>query len=201
MSPRLPELIEPERMAETGRVLEGSLSLSKLKRLAPLLFTEEVLDQAPGEISREQGGEDDQSGEVVVKLVFGADAAGQLNVTGSFETDVKLQCQRCMQALDLHIAEKISLAIVYSNEQADELPSHYEPLVLSDEEELVSLPELIEDEILLALPSVPLHDPDECQLEETASVTGEAGQNQALNQSEPQQKSPFAVLEKLRNKD
>ena len=189
MSPRLPELIEPERMAETGRILKGTLALSKLKRLAPLLFNDK------GSVSGDYG-------DVAVELMFGIDATGQLNVTGSLETDVRLQCQRCMQALDLHIAEKVSLAIVYDNDQANELPSHYEPLVLNDEEELVSLPELIEDEILLALPSVPLHEPDECQLEETAAVGIDgAGQKQTPDKTEPQKASPFAVLEKLRNKD
>ena len=185
MSPRLPELIEPDRMAETGRVLKGTIAVDKLKRLAPLLFKED------GE----------KGGEVIVELVFGVDAAGQLNVTGSLETDIKLQCQRCMQALELHIAEKISLAIVYNSQQDNELPSQYEPLLL-DEEELVSLPELIEDEILLALPSVPLHKPDECQLKESTTTSrSEPEQNQAIHDVEPERKSPFAVLEQLRKKD
>ena len=183
MSPRLPELIEPERMAETGRILKGTLAIQKLKRLEPLLFKEV---------------EDKDRQDVEVELVFGVDAAGQLNVKGSVEANIVLQCQRCMQALDLHIAEKISLAIVYNNQQANELPSHYEPLLL-DEEEQVSLPQLIEDEILLALPSVPLHDPEECKVQ-NESVSKQK-QEEQLSETKVERKNPFAVRENLKSKD
>jgi len=184
MSQRLPELIEPDRMAETGRFLSGTITIGKMKRLLPLLY------QAEGKIPAE----------VIVELMFGVDESGQANVTGSFETDVTLQCQRCMQELELHIADKISLAIVHNSEQANNLPSYYEPLVV--DEETVSLLELVEDEILLALPSVPLHEPEQCQVSLTVNKDGKQQHNIGSgSEKEPERKSPFDVLKQLRTKE
>jgi len=184
MSQRLPELIEPQRMAETGRLLTGTIAIGKMKRLSPLLY--QVGDKKPVDVS--------------VSLDFGVDESGQANITGRFEVDITLQCQRCMQELELHIAEKISLAIIHSSQQANDLPSHYEPLLV--EEEMVSLPELVEDEILLALPSVPLHEPESCSVSATISA---GDLNQRVSDSElqkdPERKSPFDVLKQLRTKE
>ena len=183
MSQRLPELIEPNRMAETGRILKGALAIGKMKRLSPLLL-----------------GESGDLGDANIELTFGVDESGQLNITGSVETDVTLQCQRCMQAMNFHIAEKISLAIIHSSEQANELPSYYEPLLV--DEEMVSLPELVEDEILLALPSVPLHELDICPAKPVANVvSSEQGKNGLKQQKDMERKSPFDVLKKLKSSE
>lgn len=183
MSQRLPELIEPDRMAETGRLLKGTLAINKLKRLSPLLLEEE--------------------GDVDVDLMFAVDASGQANVRGRVATDIKIQCQRCMQAMNLHIAEEFSLAIVHSSQQANDLPSHYEPLLV--DEEMISLPELVEDELLLALPSVPLHKPEDCKVKTPSSYDRQKEnekQTAGLDQQEDsERKNPFDVLKQLQNKD
>ncbi len=188
MSQRLPELIEPNRLAETGQFLKGTLALGKMKRLSPLLLQPETDNSV-------QAG----MGNASIELEFGADESGQLYVTGSVEADLTLQCQRCMQAMDLHIAEKISLAIVHSSAQANQLPSYYEPLLV--EEEMVSLPELIEDEILLALPSVPMHEIDSCPVKLSASTgsTRQSGSNMDL-QKDQERKNPFDILKQLKTK-
>jgi len=185
MSQRLPELIDPDRMAETGRILKGALAIGKMKRLSPLLFKSE---------------NDHTTQDVSVELEFGVDDSGQLNITGNFKTDLTLECQRCMQAMNLHIAEKISLAIVHSSQQANDLPSYYEPLLV--DEEMVSLPELIEDEILLALPSVPLHEQDSCPVKLPASAGNSAqGGSSPKQQKDLERKNPFDVLKKLKTKE
>ena len=185
MSQRLPDLIEPDRMAETGRILQGTLAIKKMKRLRPLLL--------------------DDTGDVGVELSFSVDASGQSNVTGKVATDLKIQCQRCMQAMNLHIEEHVSLAIVHSSQQANDLPSHYEPLLV--DEESVSLQELVEDELLLALPSVPLHEPDECSAK-VASTDAATNTSKDLKktdgidqQEDSERKNPFEILKQLQNKD
>ena len=187
MSQRLPEFIEPDRMAETGRFLAGTIAVKKMKRLSPLLVQRA----------------NNKTGDVIIDLKFGVDESGQANITGRFEVDVTLQCQRCMQDLDLHIADNISLAIVHSSQQVDNLPSHYEPLLV--ENDMVSLPELVEDEVLLALPSVPLHEPEDCSVTVDASNTSNQGgmrdNNGAKSQKDSERKSPFDVLKQLRTKE
>jgi uncharacterized protein len=181
MSQRLPELIEPDRMAETGRLLKGTLAISKMKRLRPLLL--------------------DKEGGVEVDLVFAVDASGQSIVTGHVSTDIKIECQRCMKAMDFHIAEKISLAIIHHSRQANDLPSQYDPLIVDDE--MVSLPELVEDELLLALPTIPLHAPEDCQVKiggtyQEESLNKKSGSSQL---KDPERKNPFDVLKQLKKKD
>lgn len=181
MSQRLPELIEPDRLAQTGRLLKGTLAINRMKRLRPLLLDEE--------------------GGVDVDLVFAIDASGQPNVTGSVSTNIKLQCQRCMQAMNLRVAEKISLAIIRNSQQANDLPSYYDPLMVDDE--MVSLPELVEDEILLALPSVPLHAPEDCQVKLDGAKQNESFDKttESNQQKDSERKNPFDILKQLQKED
>jgi uncharacterized protein len=194
MLQRLPELIEPDRMAETGRLLKGTIAISKMKRLRSLLF--------------------DDEGRVDLDLVFGVDESGQSNVAGALDAQITLQCQRCLQAMNLHIREKISLAIVHTSQQANKLPSHYEPLMVKQDS--VSLSELVEDELILALPTVPLHDGlEDCKVDLSSTtekrnngseLKGDIGSNKSsverenLKQEDSKRKNPFEVLKQLQSK-
>jgi len=165
-------------MAETQRILTGKIPLTTMKRLSSLLT--------------------DNAADVVIDLVFGVDESGQANITGKVEAQVFMLCQRCMQPMELQLSADVSLAIVSSDYPTEQLPSYYEPLVVEDE--TVPLSELVEDELLLALPSVPLHDPEECQVQET--FTTNQGRNKFAAVEAPESKpNPFAVLEQLRKKD
>ena len=178
MSQRLPEFIEPYRLAENKRVLKGELSIANMKRLAPLLAN--------------------NAGNADVELVFAVDETGQAYVKGKVHTQVSMQCQRCMKTMELPVNAKVCLAFVATEEQAQDLPSHYEPLIVEEE---TSLSGLVEDEIILALPAVPLHEPEQC------SVKGQFGGTVQDTTTEPgadgntERQNPFAVLEKLRKKD
>lgn len=141
MSQRLPEIIEPIRMADTRRLLNGRLAIASMPRLKPVLY--------------------DTQGDAEVELVFGIDEAGIVNVTGQVSTVVNLLCQRCMQPMQCDINEKISLAVVRTERQTDELPDHYEPLLI-DEDGFASLTSIIEDEIILAMPVSSLHELEQC---------------------------------------
>ena len=178
MSQRLPEFIEPYRLAENRRVLKGELSIANMKRLAPLLVS--------------------NAGNVDVDLVFGVDETGQANVKGKVHTKVSMQCQRCMKTMELPIDAKVSLAFVSTEEQAQDLPSHYEPLIVEDE---TSLTGLVEDEIILALPAVPLHEPEQCSVKGQFSSSVQDTTTESAVEGKTERENPFAVLEKLRKKD
>ena len=178
MSQRLPEFIEPYRLAENRRVLKGELSIANMKRLSPLLAS--------------------NAGSVDVELAFGVDETGQANVKGKVHTLVSMQCQRCMKTMELPIDAKVSLAFVATEQQAQDLPSHYEPLIVEDE---TSLTALVEDEIILSLPAVPLHESEQCSVKGQFSSSVLDTTTEPAAESEAERKNPFAVLEKLRKKD
>ena len=72
---------------------------------------------------------------------------------------VKLQCQRCLQALEMDLAVDRHFLFVASEEEAARLDEHSEEDVLVLQPRL-DLRELIEDELILAVPLVPRHEGD-----------------------------------------
>ncbi|WP_455366138.1 YceD family protein [Kaarinaea lacus] len=177
MSQRLPEFIEPYRLAETQRILTGELPLARMSRLVPLLLSD--------------------AGQVHVNLVFGVDEIGQANVTGDVKTTVIMQCQRCMESMEVEVNTEVSLAFVKTEKQAQDLPSYYEPLVVEEE---TSLSDLVEDEIILALPVVPLHEPEQCTVQEQFTSKTQSAADDSQSSNAAQRQNPFAILEKLRTK-
>ena len=178
MSQRLPEFIEPYRLAETQRILTGDLPIARMKRLLPLLQSD--------------------AGEARVNLVFGVDETGQANATGEVQTIVTLQCQRCMEPMQVSINSKVSLAFVSSEKQAQELPSYYEPLIVEEE---TSLSELVEDEIILALPAVPLHESEQCLMRDEYTRGAQRDTSDVTETSNAGvRQNPFSILETLRKK-
>jgi len=69
---------------------------------------------------------------------------------------IGLICQRCMAPVSWPLDLKVALTAVPSDSQADELADPFDSVVL-DEEGGLRLRTAVEDEILAALPLVPLH--------------------------------------------
>lgn len=172
MKDRLPELIAPLKLAAKGDQIEGQISLSRFGRLVPMLESSE--------------------GQVQYKLDFTVDNNGNRTIRGRIQADVSLLCQRCLKSMAASINTKVLLGIATSKEQAESLPARYEPLVLESEE--ISLLDIIEDEMILAMPATPMHDLSACESDETyekyvsREKTGEKREN------------PFAVLAGLKTK-
>jgi uncharacterized protein len=168
MSDRLPDLFDPRRFAEQRRLLQGDIPLGPMRRLR------ESVSSGDGVAS--------------VDLTFGIDALGVKYVTGTVRARLGLVCQRCMGPLELPIEARVSLGVVESEAQAQRLPDGYEPLLA--ESGRAALSAVVEDELILALPVVPLHPRGVCVAVEQDERTNEA------SGSEPD--GPFAVLAKLR---
>ena len=170
---RLPVHIDPLRMADTRRLLQGQIALAEMARLGESL--------------------QDSDGEVTISLEFGTDNEGIRFMRGRIQAEVSLECQRCLETMRFPIDSEFALALVRSTVEAESLPSHYEPLLV--EGEPLFLRDIIEDELLLALPIVAMHPPEECRIEtsskpeagETHNDTGEAGKA-----------NPFSVLADLK---
>lgn len=136
----LPVTIDPLHLAEVGSTLCGRLGLRRMARLRPSLYNAE--------------------GEIKIALRFGKDSEGYSCLTGQLMAPVQVVCQRCSQPMQLSVEGDIRLGLVSSAEAAVQLPTYYEPLIVT--EKAMSLAEIIEDELILALPLSPVHPRDVC---------------------------------------
>ncbi len=159
-------------MAEIGRRFTGQLEIGSLKRLLPLL--------------------DSAAGSVDVELGFDVDEAGIKNLHGTLQATLILRCQRCLEAMEYPLKSEFHLAIIQSDSEAERLPETYEPLVV--ESTPMHIMDVIEDEILLSLPHIPMHEEGTCSIEPVAGET-ELEEQQEVGEAKP---NPFAVLEKLK---
>ncbi len=172
------ETIEPLALAARGRTLEGCLPVSSLLRLQPLLATDEA------GLSKQ--------GNVEYLLEFGVDEGGGPRVTGSIKATLPLTCQRCMETMGFSVSTRTRLGIVSSRAAAQQLPECYDPLLVLDDE--VTVASIIEDELILALPQVAMHDNEKCP-QGTAFLNTESGQEDVTT---VQRENPFAVLSQLK---
>lgn len=131
----------------------------------------------------------DSEGNVAVSLEFGTDEEGLRFMRGRVQGEVTLLCQRCLEPMQQQIDNSFALALVRSETEADALPSHYEPLLLDGKP--LFLRDVIEDEMLLALPIVPRHPKQEC---EARLESGEA----ETEQDGGERVNPFASLAELK---
>ncbi|EIK53906.1 MAG: YceD family protein [Pseudomonadaceae bacterium] len=137
----IPPHIDPRKFADRAASLQGELNLSQLQRLAESL-------------------EDDQ-GVVRASFAFGRDEQRTVVIHSQLDVDVKMICQRCLEPVVLPIHSECDYAVVNEGSSSQHLPKGYD--VLEVGEDPLDLLALVEDELLLALPIVPLHDPEICQ--------------------------------------
>ncbi|HHJ20361.1 MAG TPA: hypothetical protein ENJ84_11160 [Gammaproteobacteria bacterium] len=135
MSARIPYYLDPFREAERGRVLEGALMLAKMPRLTALLVNTE--------------------GTVTGGLEFYQPFARQYRVDGWVQAALNLECQRCLKPYSQPVKTAFTLALVQSEAEAEVIPEGIEPYVVEDDQ--LDLSQLFEDELMLALPSIPRH--------------------------------------------
>ena len=182
---RLPHEIDPFRLVESRSELEGSVPLKQFKRLRPLLV--------------------DDTGAVAIVLNFDIDELGVPFVAGSIETNLALVCQRCLGRYDFPVDKDFTLALIKSEKEAESLPLRFEPYLV--ETNPLILNDVIEEELLLAMPQIPMHDRSECTAsswinnpedEADKSSDGNTRNDASKNVSK---ENPFSVLANLKHKD
>jgi len=166
----IPEHIDPLRFAEQGLSLVGTVKLADMQRLnanMPL----------------------DNDAIVRVNLQFGTDKQGTVFLEGHLETQLNLQCQRCMEPFVYGIISDFVLGIVSTLDEANNLPERYEPALTKDG--YLALRELIEDEIILNLPIISRHEPEDCKIKLPLTDS---------EWKDGKGENPFQVLELLKHK-
>ena len=136
MSVNVPEMFDVWRMVAARRSFEGTLPLSALERTRDLLL--------------------DTEGEVSFALQFDSDPLLKLAyVELRIDAELPRECQRSLQRFlfPVHIVQRLGLI----RDEADEaaLPAEYEALLVPEDGMLRAL-DLVEDELVLAVPAIPM---------------------------------------------
>ncbi|MEE9396415.1 MAG: YceD family protein [Methylococcales bacterium] len=162
----LPDLVDPVRLVDKKRDFQGVMKIGQMVRIKDLVLNGE--------------------NNVAVKLSFRKED-GINALFGSIETELLLECQRCLKSLVLPVSHDFQLGMISSLDEVELLPDTFEPLLVDDK--AIRVKELIEDELLLVLPMVARH--DQC----------DAGSRNRSVEEKPVEKkkdNPFSVLTQLK---
>ena len=159
---RVPEAVDAWRMVAARREFEGRIPLATMVRLRDSLLQPE--------------------GDARYVLAFGIDALKVPFAELRIEAELPLECQSSLQRFLLPVQLVQRLGLI--RDEADEaaLPPDYEPLLVPADG-MLRPAELVEDELILALPVVPVS-PDAEEAERDFAPTSE----------EAAQANPFAAL-------
>lgn len=168
MQSRLPEKCDLYQLSEKGAVVSGTWPIAKMPRLLTMLGSE--------------------FGDAHAEMHF-AKSGRNRYVKGRVTAPVEIQCQRCMNLMTMQIEAEFSLGLVETEAQIDKLPEGFEPLITEGRH---FLPDVIEDELILAIPIVPVHDSDCSDFMNMQKEEQKA--NLEVEEAKP---NPFAVLKDM----
>ena len=159
-----PPCIRLSRLAEGGERIQGRLRLTGLERLPD------------GVLNRDA--------ELAYKVAFYLDQSGVRVARVEIAANLIMDCQRCLRPVDVAVHKRTLLAITEIDQKIQSLDEKYEPFQLDSDE--ISIMQLLEDELLLAVPFSPLHPEAEC-----------AGQRERDKINAEASPGPFAALARL----
>jgi len=172
MRDKLRRRYQVNREVTRNGYFEGEIALAELTRL------DEMLYRQPG----------DQDGGVAVRFEFVRNEFGTMMLIGQLQASLELQCQRCLQPLTVEVEQDIELMI---DAGVEEVRGSSLDAIDSDEG-YIDIIEVVEDELILALPLVALHEDTACNEHwPVADVNDDAGDKD----------NPFAVLRQLKATD
>lgn len=158
-------------MVAARRVFEGHLPLSSLSRLR-------------GSLSGDPG----EQGTVRFAVEFDRDALQVPYAELRIDAQLPLECQRTLQSFlfPVHVVQRLGLIL----DEADEagLPPDYEPLLVPADG-MLRPADMVEDELILALPVVPM---------KPGTEQAEQGAEWPATADDAVQANPFAALAALK---
>jgi len=175
MVTRVPKQLDLAK-AITGYAWEGELPLRDFPRLLELLETPEP------------------EGSVAFRVEFSDSRLLPGEARIQARAVLPLQCQRSLQGFDFPVDLDRQVGFVTATDQLDRLSPDMEPSWLTEGQ--VNLRDLIEDELILAIPEIPLSSDGEVPAEYLAETAPEP----EPEAEESPKVNPFAVLEKLKGK-
>ena len=159
-------------MVSARRSFAGALPVAAMSRLCGMLAGNE--------------------GAAQYALDFGRDEFGTAYLQVHVEAPLTLTCQRTLEPIVMPLAVDSRLGLIRSEREEAALPPGCEPLLVEDDGKL-NPADVIEDELLLALPLVPVNPHSSLPPE----VTDEGSPEPAPERTD----NPFAVLRELKHND
>ena len=164
------ECLQLSTLAASGAVIERVLPCRDLPRFAALVTPLEDLQ---------------------VRLAFTKREDGRVNLLGRLQTHVALECHRCLEAVPIPLTVEFDVLIVRADEEATVLAADHDVMQVPTDE--IGIGDLVEDELILALPTKVCTQADCSKAPElTYPAAG------ATDQRKPD--NPFQVLERLKSK-
>lgn len=169
----MPDLADPWRLAELHKTYSG--------RLKPAVFVR--LNEAVEGVSED----------IDYGLRF-AKEAGRAVLEGHVRARLVMKCQRCLEPVEVAVDSVFRFGVVASEADSERLPDDLDPLLVTDQP--VDPLDLLEDELLLCLPLVPMHQPGECR---RPSVPG-PDETERSPEIKTKKDNPFAALSVLKGR-
>tara|TARA_R110002126_G_scaffold150368_1_gene296557 strand:- start:2738 stop:3367 length:630 start_codon:yes stop_codon:yes gene_type:complete len=171
---KIPVTLDPVKAAQKRSIFDGIVLLQTLTRL-----TESLVEK---------------QGEVTVRIECGNDEQGLAVMQGQAHCQVTVNCERCGEAMMLALDSEFIYTPVKGDDDAALalIPESYDVIVRNEHGE-INLRQLVEDELILALPLFPMHDATDCNISAEAMSFGDIG-------PEPEKPNPFAILQELKKK-
>jgi uncharacterized protein len=166
--------IDPIRLAGQGRTFSGQLALDSLPRLQGLLASHE--------------------GEITAEIVFTHDERDRPVMQGQLRGQLVLTCQRCLQDMEWPVEVDFEFVLIEADRVDSEAAAESEEVLIVESTPMV-LADIIEDELMLSLPIVPMHDLEHCSSAKYVHAETDEEQGPA------DKPNPFAVLADLKRKD
>jgi uncharacterized protein len=133
-----------ESLANREVALTGELDFRLLTRLRGLLHSD--------------------VGSVRATLLFRQRRDGWLALELDYQAAVHLKCQRCLEPFEYKLADRVDVVVADADSMPATAPEGFEPFELEDGR--LQPAQLIEDELIVAMPLVPKH----ARVEECGSV-------------------------------
>lgn len=169
---KIPRTVDPAKAAQKRLDYDGIIQASILKRL------EESVEGVKRDAQ--------------VSLSFGLDEQRLVVISGKANVEVELECQRCNEVFTHECEVSFTYTPCYSEKSEEEAPEEYD-LVDPNEYGEIDLIKLVEDEFILNLPQIAMHEAADCSVDSDNLVFGEIPEE--IVEEKP---NPFDVLKNLK---
>lgn len=173
MRDKLRRRYQVDREVTRNGYFESEIALSELRRLDDLLY-------------RDFSGREDRK--IAIRFEFLRNEYGVAILVGQLRANLELECQRCLKALGMPVELDFELMV----DAGDVLLRDSSLDSIDSEDGYIDIYAVVEDELMLALPLVAMHEDTACNEHWPA----------AENEPEAGNKdNPFAVLQQLKTTD
>ncbi|MGD8418848.1 MAG: YceD family protein [Gammaproteobacteria bacterium] len=152
---------------------EGEIALSELTRLDGLLY-------------RDSTGRENRK--IAIRFEFLRNEFGVSVLVGQLQASLGLECQRCLGAIEMPVELEFELMV----DASDDLLRDSSLDSIDSDDGYIDIYTVVEDELMLALPLVAMHEDIACNEHWPAAESG----SEAANKD-----NPFAVLQQLKTTD